>query len=150
MTVDNSSKPEVLNDAPLVGADEFLKEKARDIHMTKYHNTKSINYTPGPVTRKIKVETKTRLSIRCTLCTFICKSNPSMKKHVETHHKKNTTKEQPEEKKRKIKTFTCPECNSTFVSNYRMRNHIKEHHEGRNILSPERKSAGIDSDQCKE
>ena len=49
-----------------------------------------------------------------------------------------------------MKTFTCPDCNSTFVSNYRMRNHIKEQHEGRNILSPERKSARIDNEQCKE
>ena len=73
-----------------------------------------------------------------------------MKKHVETHHKKNMTKEKPEEKKRLMKTFTCPGCNSTFVSKYRMRNHIKEQHEGRNILSPERKSARIDINQCKE
>ena len=126
----NSSKPEVVHDAPLVCGDDpqilaqeliigtkqaevpeevtfgcekcekkFSKEKARDLHMTKYHNTKSINYTLGPVTRKIKVDTKTCLSIRCTLCTFICKSNPSMKKHVETHQKKNMTKNKPEEKK---------------------------------------------------
>ena len=74
-----------------------------------------------------------------------------MKKHVETHHKKNLVKEHSEEKKkRQLKTFTCPACNSTFVSNYRMRNHIKEQHEGKNILSPERKVARIESNQVKE
>ena len=60
------------------------------------------------------------------------------------------TKEQSEEEKRQMKTFTRPEFNSTFVSNYRMTNHIKEHHKGRNLLSPERKSASIDIAPCKE
>ena len=67
-----------------------------------------------------------------------------MNRHQETQHKTNTAQEQPEVKKRQMKSFTCPSCNSTFVSNYRMRNHIKEQHEGKNILSPERKIARTD------
>ena len=123
---------------------EYSKKKALDLHMTGAHNTKTITYTPGPVPCKSKMETKTRLSLKCDLCTFICKSNPSMNRHQETQHKTNTAQEQPEVKKRQMKSFTCPSCNSTFVSNYRMRNHIKEQHEGKNILSPERKIARTD------
>ena len=111
---------------------------------------KNITYTPGPVTRKLKEETKTRVSIKCDLCTFISKINPSIKKPLEIHYKTNTTKEQEEVKKTQMKSFTCPSCNSTFVSNYRMKNHIKEQHEGKNILSPERKIARTDNNQCKE
>ena len=110
---------------------EYSKKRALDLHMKGAHNIKTITYTPGPVTSKTKLETKTRLSLKCDLCTFVCKSNPSMNKHLEMHHKTITGQERPEVKKRQMKTFTCPSCNSTFVSNYRMRNHMKEQHEGK-------------------
>ena len=51
------------------------EKKAKDLHMQTEHNIKTVKATPGPIKRST-----TRISIKCGLCSFVCKSGPSMKK----------------------------------------------------------------------
>ena len=112
------------------------QKKAKDLHMQTEHNIKTFKATPGPIKRST-----TRTSIKCGVCSFVCKSGPSMKKHTEMLHNNDTAKDMPKEKKRQRNSYNCSSCNSTFVSNYMRNKHVKEQHEGKNILSPERKVA---------
>ena len=73
---------------------DYLEKIALDPHIKGAHNIKTITYKPGPVTSKPNFKTKTCLSLKCDLCTFICKINPSMNRHLEMHHKTITAQEQ--------------------------------------------------------
>ena len=64
---------------------------AKDLHMYRAHNMKTLQSTPGPANLRVKessIEMKTRSSIKCSLCSYTCKSKPTMKKHVEIFHNK--------------------------------------------------------------
>ena len=65
----------------------FPKKQARALHLNKAHNMKTINYTPGVVRQNSKKHMEVRLSLRCTLCSFMSKTKPILKKHMEVHHK---------------------------------------------------------------
>ena len=114
-------------------------KSAKDLHMQRIHNIQTLQSTPGPV--------RTRPSTKCNWCSYICKTKPSMNKHIELFHKdkrehfvkdkKVTPKQAP--LKRQLTYFTCSKCNSTFDNNHRMKNHMKAQHEGKHTLSPERK-----------
>ena len=116
-------------------------KSARALHMQRMHNIKTLQSTPGPV--------RTRPSTKCNWCSYICKTKPSMSKHIDLFHKdkkelfdkdkKETTKQAP--LKRQLTSFTCSKCNSTFDNIHRMKTHFKAQHEGKHALSPERKVA---------
>ena len=133
------------------------ENKAKDLHMQKEHNIKTLHSTPYPVKRNagiIEKDTRTRPVTKCTWCSYICQSKPSMNKHIELFHKdkkdKGVTPKQPP-MKRQLTSHTCPICNSTFDYKYRMKNHMKSEHEGKHTLSPKRKVAKqVQDDQCTE
>ena len=113
------------------------EKKAKDLHMQKVHNIKTLQSTPGPVNRNTRIvdkDNRTRPTTKCTWCSYICKSKPSMNKHIELFHKykkgRKVTPKQPS-MKRQMTSFTCSTCNSTFDNKYRMKNHIKAEHEGK-------------------
>ena len=123
-------------------------KKEKDLHMKTVHNVKTLKATPGPVRRsttitrsKARVKVQSITSIKCGLCSCVCKSRPSMNKHTEMLHNNDTAKVLPKGKKRQRSSSTGPSCNSPFASNYIRNKHVKEQHEGKNILSPERKIA---------
>ena len=102
---------------------------AKDLHMQRKHNIKTLQSTPGP--------SKTRPSTKCNWCSYMCKTKPSMSKHIELFHKdkeglfdkdKKYTPKQPS-LKRQLTSFTCSKCNSTFDNKHRMKSHIKAQHE---------------------
>ena len=126
----------------------FPKKQARALHLNKAHNIKTINYTPGIVRQNSKKHMEIRLSLRCTLCSFISKTKLSLKKHIEAHHKNKTDLEIPEIKKRQHNSYNCPECNSTFHTKYNLGKHLKDQHQGK-TLSPERKFAKMNHDKVK-
>ena len=126
----------------------FPKKLARALHLSKFHNIKTINYTPGIVRQNSKKRMETRQSLKCNLCSFISKTKPNMKKHVDVYHKKMSEKLQ-EVKKRQHVSYTCPECNSTFDSKYKLGKHLKEQHQGK-VLSPDRKVAKMNHNEAKE
>jgi hypothetical protein len=107
---------------------------AKDLHMQRAHNIKSLQSTPG------EKSVKTRPSNKCTSCSYTCKNKISMNKHIELFHKVKKETAQQAQMKRQLTSFTCPKCNSTFDNKYRMKNHMKEQHEGKHTLSPERKA----------
>ena len=115
----------------------------KDLHMQRVHNIKSLQSTPGPPRRSQNENSQiiTRPPIKCTLCDYVCKSKPTMKKHIEFIHKSKTAVEKQEPKKRPRASFICPACDSTFDSRYHMKNHVKKQHEDKDILSPQRKAA---------
>ena len=118
----------------------FLKKFGRALHLSKMHNIKTINYTPGIVRQNSKKHMEIRLSLKCTLCSFISKSKPNLKKHIDIHHKdKMAAADLPEAKKRQHKSYNCPECNLTFDNKSKMDKHLKDHSDGK-TLSPEQKS----------
>ena len=72
------------------------ENKAKDLHMQKEHNIKTLHSTPYPVKRNagiIEKDTRTRPVTKCTWCSFICKSKPNMNKHIELFHKDKKIKE---------------------------------------------------------
>ena len=127
----------------------FPKKQARALHLSRAHNIKKINYTPGIVRQNSKKHMEIRLSLKCTLCNFISKSKPTLKKHIDIHHKDMMTVDLPESKKRQHKSYNCPECNLTFDNEYKMNNHLKEHVSGK-TLSQERKVAKMNHNKVKE
>jgi hypothetical protein len=114
----------------------FPKKQARALHLSRTHNIKTINYTPGIVRQNSKKHMEIRLSLKCTLCNFISKSKPTLKKHIDIHHKDKMTVDLPEAKKRQHKSYNCPECNLTFDNEFKIEKHLKEHVHGK-TLSPE-------------
>ena len=52
---------------------------AKDLHMQRIHNIKTLQSTPGPI--------RTRPSTKCNWCSYMCKTRPSMSKHIELFHK---------------------------------------------------------------
>ena len=52
---------------------------AKDLHMQRMHNIKTLQSTPGPG--------RTRPATKCSWCSYICKTKPSMSKHIELFHK---------------------------------------------------------------
>ena len=127
----------------------FPKKFARALHLSKTHNIKTINYTPGIVRQNSKKHMEIRQSLKCTLCSFISKSKPTLKRHIEIHHKDKTAVFLSEPKKRQHKTYNCPQCNLTFDSKYKMDKHMKEHSDGK-TLSPERKIPKMNHNKVKE
>ena len=89
-----------------------------------------------------------RLSLKCSLCSFIYKTKPNLKKHIDVHHKNKIAVEVPDVKKRQHNSYNCPECNSTFDSKRKMDNHLKDQHQGK-TLSPERKVAKMNHEKVK-
>ena len=72
--------------------------------MQTEHNIKTLKATPGPVKRSTTItrpkgEVQTRASIKCILCSFVCKSVQSMTKHTEMLHNNDTAKELLKEKR---------------------------------------------------
>ena len=117
-------------------------EAAMKLHMQRAHNIKTLQSTPRPASRSIKessIEIKTRPSIKCNLCNFICKSKPSMKKHGEFFHKNRSEVCKTITRKRPMTSFNCPKCNSTFDNKNKMSKHNMEQHESKHVLSPRRK-----------
>ena len=117
------------------------EKKAKDLHMQKVHNIKTLQSTPGPVYRNTEKDNRTRPTTNCTSCSYICKTKVGMTKHIDLFHKskKEIAKQAP--MKRQLTSFTCPKCNSTFDNKYRMQYHLKSQHEGKHTLSPKRKVA---------
>ena len=58
----------------------FPKKLARALHLSKFHNIKTIDYTPGIVRQNSRKQMETRQSFKCTMCSFISKTKPNMKK----------------------------------------------------------------------
>ena len=126
----------------------FPKKQARALHLSRAHNIKTINYTPGIVRQNSKKHMEIRLSLKCSLCSFISKTKPNLKKHIDVHHKNKIAVEVPDVKKRQHNSYNCPECNSTFDSKRKMDNHLKDQHQGK-TLSPERKVAKMNHEKVK-
>ena len=66
----------------------FSKKQARAVHLSSTHKIKTIIYTPGIIRQNSKKQMETRQSLKCTLCSFTCKSKPHMKMHMDAFHKK--------------------------------------------------------------
>ena len=127
----------------------FPKKQARALHLSKTHNIKTINYTPGIVRQNSKKQMEIRLSLKCTKCSFISKTKPNLKKHMDNHHKDKMAVNRLEAKKRQHTSYNCPQCNITLDSRYKMDKHIKEHNDGK-TMSPERKIAKMNHYKAKE
>ena len=127
----------------------FPKKFGRALHLSKIHNIKTINYTPGIVRQNSKKYMEIRLSLKCTLCSFISKSKPNLIKHIDIQHKDMRDANLPEAKKRQHKSYNCPECNLTLDNKSKMDKHLKDHSDGK-TLSPERKVAKMNHNKVKE
>ena len=93
---------------------------------------------------KPKFVKNTRQTLDCSLCSFTCKSRPTLKNHTLSSHTTQVdvnTETYNESNKRQAKSFTCNTCQSIFDSNTKMKIHIKKQHESKETNSPERKAA---------
>ena len=87
--------------------------------------------------------------LSCSLCSFTCRSKPTLLRHKNGTHRSTgsqglQSKKEERNKKRPMSTFDCTKCQSSFTSKYRLKKHADTQHVEEDIdksESPPRKTA---------
>ena len=70
----------------------------------------------------------------CSICSFTCRSKPTLLRHKNGIHRSTGSqgpqlkKEGHDNKKRPMNNFTCTKCQSTFTSKYKLKKHVDTQH----------------------
>ena len=128
-------------DFPCEWCDNISRTKsAKELHMKRNHNDKTIQYTPSPTNRKVGYTW-----FSCKNCKVKKRTENELKVHNKTVHMSNKNILPKETPKRRIQSYNCKDCNSTFDSRYKLTKHMREQHDGKVVKSPERKTPRTES-----